>query len=312
MNLKDLQGMKIAVLQGGVSAERDISLLSGTAVLKALGELGAEAYALDPAQAGWQAQLQGAGLAFIALHGAGGEDGAMQGLLQSSGVPYTGSGVLACALTMDKLIAKQLWKGLGLPTAPWEELRADSDWQGVLGRLGRAFVKPARGGSSIATAAAESAAELEAAWSDAADFGGPVMAEGMLPGPEYTVSILGQEALPTIRVETSNSFYDYEAKYLSADTRYHCPCGLAEAEEAALAELALEAFAAARCRVWGRVDFMRGADGTFYLLEVNTVPGMTSHSLVPRAAAAVGIDFQNLVGRIACLSLERAAGEPGR
>ena len=306
MNLETLRGMNIAVLQGGDSPERDISLLSGAAVLRALRELGAAAYPVDPLDADWAAGLTGAQLAFIALHGAGGEDGAMQGFLQTRGIPYTGSGVLACALTMDKLVAKQLWHGMGLPTAPWEELRAGSDWRGALERLGgRAFVKPACGGSSIASAAAASAAELEAAWRAAAAHG-RVLAEGLLAGPEYTVSLLGGEALPAIRVAPGNSFYDYDAKYRSDKTQYHCPCGLAAEAEAELAETARRAFAAARCSVWGRADFMRGADDVFYLLEVNTVPGMTSHSLVPMAAAAVGIGFNELVGRIACLSLDAA------
>jgi D-alanine-D-alanine ligase len=295
--------MKIAVLLGGNSPEREVSLLSGATIAQALGELGAETVALDPADAGWMASLVSSELAFIALHGAGGEDGLMQGTLETLGVPYTGSTVLASALAMDKVMSKRLWRGLGLPTADFAELSAATDWQGIIDELGAAFVKPVSGGSSIGTAGVETAAELEQAWREAAEFGDRVIAECLIRGPEYTVSVLGEQALPIIRMETDNAFYDYEAKYLSDDTRYLCPCGLEEAEEAAVAELALQAFSSLGCSVWGRVDLMRDADGSFKLLEVNTVPGMTSHSLVPMAAAAVGIELPELVGRIACLSL---------
>jgi D-alanine-D-alanine ligase len=295
--------MKIAVLLGGNSPEREVSLLSGATIAQALGELGAETVALDPADAGWMASLVSSELAFIALHGAGGEDGLMQGTLETLGVPYTGSTVLASALAMDKVMSKRLWRGLGLPTADFAELSAATDWQGIIDELGAAFVKPVSGGSSIGTAGVETAAELEQAWRKAAEFGDRVIAECLILGAEYTVSVLGEQALPIIRMETDNAFYDYEAKYLSDDTRYLCPCGLEEAEEAAVAKLALQAFSSLGCSVWGRVDLMRDADGSFKLLEVNTVPGMTSHSLVPMAAAAVGIELPELVGRIACLSL---------
>ena len=303
MNLEQLRDMKITVLQGGSSPEREVSLLSGATIVQALGELGAEAVALDPADAGWMSRLAGSELAFIALHGAGGEDGLMQGALETLGVPYTGSTVLASALAMDKVMSKRLWRGIGLPTADFAELDAATDWQGIIDQLGAAFVKPVSGGSSIGTAGVETASELEQAWRKAAEFGDRVIAECLIRGAEYTVSVLGERALPVIRMETDNAFYDYEAKYLSDDTRYLCPCGLEEAEEAALAELALQAFGSLGCSVWGRVDLMRDEDGSFKLLEVNTVPGMTSHSLVPMAAAAVGIELPELVGRIACLSL---------
>lgn len=303
MNLERLQGMKIAVLLGGNSPEREVSLLSGTTIAQALGELGAETVSLDPADAGWMAGLAGSELAFIALHGAGGEDGLMQGALETLGVAYTGSTVLASALAMDKVMSKRLWRGLGLPTADFAELSAATDWQGIIDELGAAFVKPVNGGSSIGTAGVETAVELEQAWRKAAEFGDRVIAERLIRGAEYTVSVLGEQALPIIRMETDNAFYDYQAKYLADDTRYLCPCGLDEAEEAAVAELALQAFSSLGCSVWGRVDLMRDADGSFKLLEVNTVPGMTSHSLVPMAAAAVGIELPELVGRIACLSL---------
>ena len=303
MNLERLQGLKIAVLRGGNSPEREVSLMSGATIAQALGGLGAEVVSLDPADKGWMADLQGSQLAFIALHGAGGEDGLMQGTLATLGVPYTGSAVLASALAMDKIMSKRLWRGLGLPTADFAELTAATDWQGIIDELGAAFVKPVSGGSSIGTAGVETAVELEKAWRKAAEYGDRVIAERLISGPEYTVSVLDEQALPAIRMETDNAFYDYEAKYLSDDTRYLCPCGLDETEEAAVAELALQAFSSLGCSVWGRVDLMRDADDSFKLLEVNTVPGMTSHSLVPMAAAAAGIGLPELVGRIACLSL---------
>ncbi len=304
MNLDRLNGMEIAVLLGGTSPEREVSLMSGATVEQALQELGVRTRALDPAEPDWWQQLPGTELAFIALHGAGGEDGVMQGALETLGVSYTGSGVLASALAMDKLRSKHLWRGIGLPNADFEVLSAGSDWQGVIDSLGAAFVKPASGGSSIGTAGVETASGLESAWREAAQYGGQVIAERFIDGPEFTVSVLGEDALPVIRMETDNEFYDYEAKYLSHDTRYLCPCGLNAPEEAELAELALQAFTSLGCEVWGRVDFMRDSDSRFYVLEVNTVPGMTSHSLVPMAARARGIELPELVGRIACLSLE--------
>ncbi len=303
MNLAQLRDMPVVVLLGGTSSERDVSLDSGAAVAGALESLGAFVKRIDPADAGWWQQLDGAELVFVALHGPGGEDGSVQGLLESLGLKYTGSGVLASALSMDKRRCKRLWDGLGLPTQSFVELSAGSDWGAVMGELGEAFVKPATGGSSIGTHGVVSAAELEAAYADASQYG-PVIAERLIRGPEYTVSVLGDEVLPAIKVETDNAFYDYEAKYLSDDTRYLCPCGLSADEESELAALAMAAFESVDCRVWGRVDFMRDSDNRFYLLEVNTVPGMTSHSLVPMAARARGIEFEELVGRIACLSLE--------
>ncbi len=303
MNLSGLENLPVTVLLGGDSPEREVSLNSGAAVVKALRALGACVSSLDPAQPGWWRELPGSELVFIALHGADGEDGTVQGLLETLGLAYTGSGVLASALAMDKPRSKQLWRSLGLPTQAYMNLDADTDWQAVISALGAAFVKPAAGGSSIGTRGVETAAELEKAWRECRQYGA-LIAERLIRGPEYTVSILGDEVLPAICVETDNAFYDYEAKYLSDSTRYLCPCGLAEVEEAELATLARSAFESLGCRVWGRVDFMRDADGAFYLLEVNTVPGMTDHSLVPMAAAARGLDFNELVGRIACLSLE--------
>jgi D-alanine-D-alanine ligase len=304
VKLDRLSGMKIAVLSGGNSPEREVSLLSGVTVAGALDNLGAITSLLDPAEPGWWQQLAGAELAFIALHGAGGEDGLMQGALETHGIPYTGSGVLSSALAMDKVRSKYLWQALGLPSAEFVELFADSDWQREFAALGAAFVKPVAGGSSIGTAAVDCAEGLQQAWQQAAQYGDRVIAERLIKGPEYTVAVLGGAALPVIKMETDNAFYDYEAKYLSDDTRYLCPCGLSAAEEREVAELALGAFESLGCGIWGRVDLMRDSDGAFYLLEVNTVPGMTSHSLVPMAASAAGVDLPGLVGRICCLSLE--------
>ncbi len=295
---------RIAVLLGGSSAEREVSLQSGETVLDALQKLGKDVSAVDPAKPNWLEKLRGADFAFIALHGIGGEDGRMQGALETLGIPYSGSGVLGSALALDKQRSKQLWRGIGVPTADFETLDAQSDWQAVIDRLGKVFVKPACEGSSLGMSSASTADALRDAYELARRYAGEVMAERFITGPEYTVAVLGGEALPSIRMETDNEFYDYAAKYLSEDTRYHCPSGLDADEESALAQLSLRAFRALGCAVWGRVDLMRDSDGTFYALEVNTVPGMTSHSLVPMAAAAAGYDLPALIQRIVSLSLE--------
>ncbi len=293
-----VQSGPIAVLLGGTSAEREVSLQSGQTVIDALRAQGLEVRAVDPAAQDWIAQLQGVSFAFIALHGPGGEDGIMQGALQALRIPHTGSRVLGSALAMDKLRSKQLWQGIGLPTGGFVRLNADTDWQAVIDSLGKVFVKPSCEGSSIGMTSANNAASLEQAFNTASKYGGGVIAEQFIDGPEYTVAILGDEVLPSIRLETDNEFYDYDAKYISNDTRYHCPSGLSAAEEAQIGELALWAFRSLGCAVWGRVDIMRDRAGKFYVLEVNTIPGMTSHSLVPMAARAAGIDIATLVGRI--------------
>jgi D-alanine-D-alanine ligase len=290
------------VLLGGTSAEREVSLQSGQTVIDALRAQGFDVRAVDPAAPDWIAQLQGVSFAFIALHGPGGEDGSMQGALQALRIPYTGSRVLGSALAMDKLRSKQLWQGIGLATGSFVRLGPDTDWQAVIDSLGKVFVKPSCEGSSIGMTSASSAAALEQAFATASKYGGGVIAEQFIDGPEYTVAILGDEVLPSIRLETDNEFYDYEAKYISDDTRYHCPSGLTAAEEVQMGELARWAFRSLGCAVWGRVDIMRDQTGKFHVLEVNTIPGMTSHSLVPMAARASGIDIQTLVGRILELS----------
>ena len=303
---KSLKDVVIAVLLGGTSGEREVSLQSGGTVSAALRSLGYQVREVDPANGDWISQLQGVGFVFNALHGPGGEDGTMQGALEALGLPYTGSGVLGSALAMDKKRSKQLWQGIGVATGGFEVLSADSDWQGVIDRLGKVFVKPACEGSSLGMAPAADAASLQAAYEAASGFSGGVLAEQFIDGPEYTVGILGDEALPSICMETDNEFYDYEAKYLSEETRYHCPSGLSAAQESEVQALALSAFRSLGCHGWGRVDTMLDSDGSFYVLEVNTIPGMTSHSLVPMAARQVGLEVPALVERIALLAWEEA------
>lgn len=299
-----LKNADIAVLLGGNSAEREVSLQSGRTVSDALSGRGYRVRDIDPAAPDWIEQLRGVAFAFNALHGPGGEDGTMQGALRVLGIPTTGSGVLGSALAMDKQRSKQLWQGIGVSTAGFTSLEDDTDWAGTIERFGKVFVKPSCEGSSIGMTPASTAAGLEAAYREAARYGGGVIAEKFIDGPEYTVGILGNRTLPAIRLETDNEFYDYEAKYISDDTRYHCPAGLDAQDEAALGELALRAFHSLGCSVWGRVDAMRDSDGRFYVLEVNTIPGMTSHSLVPMAARQAGMDVPTLVERILELSWE--------
>jgi D-alanine-D-alanine ligase len=297
---------KVAVLYGGTSSERDVSLMSGQAVFDALQALQVPAELVDTQDAGWTQRFPTEfAHAFIALHGPGGEDGTVQGLLETLGVSYTGSGVLASALAMDKWRTKQLWAGIGLPTPEFELLTPSSDFYGLISRWGGAVVKPACEGSSIGMAIVSSAAELKAAYQNAAAYDPVVLVERRIRGPEYTVAVLGRSALPSIRLETDNVFYDYEAKYVSNETRYFCPSGLSAARETELAQLALDAFSSLGCRDWGRADVMEDEQGKFYLLEVNTSPGMTSHSLVPMAARAVGLDFNLLVAAILGFSIER-------
>jgi D-alanine-D-alanine ligase len=296
--MQSLKDQPIAVLLGGKSAEREVSLQSGSTVMAALENLGYAVRRVDPADNDWLMQLKSTAFAFNALHGPGGEDGVIQGALETLGIAYTGSGVLGSALAMDKKRSKQLWQGIGLSTGGFVTLQRNTDWQGVIDQFGKVFVKPACEGSSIGMTSAASPTELQAAYENAADYAGDVIAEQFIDGPEYTVAVLGDESLPSIRMETQNDFYDYEAKYLSDETEYHCPSGLADGEEAQLAQMALLAFRSLGCLAWGRVDFMRDRDGRFYVLEVNTIPGMTSHSLVPMAAAAAGMSIEDLVSRI--------------
>jgi D-alanine-D-alanine ligase len=300
---------RVGLLYGGTSSERDVSLMSGTAIHQALQNMGVDVVAIDAGNDLLQ-QLPDYKLdrVFIALHGVGGEDGTLQGALEYLNLPYTGSGVLASALAMDKLRCKQMWQGMGLPTTDFALLEADCDWAAILERLGGSvMVKPACEGSSIGMSRAATAEQLEKAWRDAAatdsDKQIAVIAEPLLPGPEYTVAILDGHVLPSIRIESNAEFYDYQAKYFSDQTQYLCPSELFEHREQELQELCVQAFESVGCRGWGRVDVMVDGQANFQLLEVNTVPGMTSHSLVPMAAKAAGLSFDQLVEKVLEVSL---------
>lgn len=288
----------IAVLMGGDSAEREISLQSGNAILSVFAAAGINVEVIDPAESKLVVELLEKKIAhvFIALHGRGGEDGSLQGCLDKLAISYTGSGVLASALAMDKLKTKQLWKGADLPTAEFEVLTASSDWQQVIETLGEiVMVKPASEGSSIGMAKAVGAEQLEEAYKNAVEYDPLVIAERWIDGEEYTVAFVGDEVMPVIKMETDNAFYDYDAKYVSNDTRYLCPCGLTEEQEGVFQGLAKTAYQSLGCTGWGRVDLMTDEKGNPFLLEANTVPGMTSHSLVPMAAKEQGYSFSDLV-----------------
>lgn len=288
---------KVAVLFGGRSAERAVSLKSGAAVLAALQRSGVDAHAFDPAEQSLeQLVVQGFDRVFIALHGRYGEDGTVQGALELLGIPYTGSGVLASALGMDKWRSKQLWRAAGLPVPESMLLQANSDSAAVIEQLGLPlFVKPANEGSSVGISKVKMQDDLANAYQQAAQHDTMVIAERAINGGEYTVAILGGRALPVIKIEPANEFYDYEAKYLRDDTRYLCPCGLSIAQEQKMQQLALQAFAQIGAQGWGRIDFLMSTDGEMFVLEANTSPGMTDHSLVPMAARQAGLNFEQLV-----------------
>ncbi|QBH97396.1 D-alanine--D-alanine ligase [Limnobaculum zhutongyuii] len=299
---------KVAVLLGGTSAERDVSLNSGAAVLAGLREAGVDAHPIDP-KTYPVAQLKADGFdkVFIALHGRGGEDGTLQGLLEFLGLPYTGSGVMASALTMDKLRTKLLWQGSNLPVSPYVALSADQlaqvDSDAIIKQLGLPLiVKPSSEGSSVGMSKVNTAADLLPALKEAFKHDTSVLIEKWLSGPEFTVAILGDEVLPSIRIQPAGVFYDYQAKYISDDTQYFCPSGLSDELESQIRALAAAAYKAVGCRGWGRVDVMQDSDGQFYLLEVNTAPGMTNHSLVPMAARQHGLSFSQLVVKILALA----------
>lgn len=296
---------KVAVLLGGRSGEREVSLKSGGAVLTALLRSGVDAHAFDPAERPLH-ELEGFDRVFIALHGRYGEDGTIQGALELMGIPYTGSGVMASSVGMDKWRTKLLWRAAGLPTPDFVLVDADSDFDAVERQLGLPlFVKPANEGSSIGISKVKEAGQLRAAYEMAAKSDPLVIAEQFVGGGEYTVGILGDTVLPVIRIVPANEFYDYEAKYLRDDTQYLCPCGLPPEKEAQIRVEALQAFRTIGGRGWGRVDFLMDEAGRHYFLEVNTSPGMTDHSLVPMAAKANGMSFDQLVLEIlemACIS----------
>lgn len=299
---------RVAVLMGGDSAEREVSLKSGAAVTSALVSAGVDAFSRD---------VQGSLLnvakdpdfdrAFIALHGRGGEDGIVQAILSEAGLPFTGSGVLASSLAMDKLRTKYVFEGCGLPTPRFRAMEAEGEADDILAALRAPLsVKPSREGSSIGIRKVSTREDLVDAYREAAAHDTHVLVEEWIEGAEYTVSLLQGHALPAIGLSTDNTFYDYEAKYLSDDTNYRIPCGLATEDELRLQQLSLEAFRVLGCRTWGRVDIMQDDEGQFWLLEVNTVPGMTDHSLVPMAADAAGYGFSELVVRILRDTLEES------
>jgi D-alanine-D-alanine ligase len=291
---------KIAVLFGGRSAEREVSLMSGSNVLKALQQAGLDAYAFDPAEREiFDLKRDGFARVFIALHGRYGEDGTVQGALELMGIPYTGSGVMASALAMDKVRTKMVWTAAGIPTPQFEVVDAGSDWAGVAKRLGLPLIiKPAREGSTIGLTKVTDAAQLPQAYALAARHDPFVMAEEFIAGEELTAGFLGEQALPLIRIEAPQGNYDYQNKYFSDETKYHCPCGLPQAEELRIRALVMKSAQALGCAGWGRADLIRRADGSVQFLEMNTSPGMTGHSLVPMAAREAGLSFNDLVLRI--------------
>ncbi|HHF6865379.1 TPA: D-alanine--D-alanine ligase [Haemophilus influenzae] len=306
MNLKQ---EKIAVLLGGTSAEREVSLNSGKAVLEALLKQGYNAHPIDPKEYNVaNLKKDGFNRAFNILHGRGGEDGTMQGLLEQIGLPYTGCGVMASALTMDKMRTKMLWKAFGLPVADMEVVTRETfsqlDPQAVVEKLGLPLmVKPSLEGSSVGLTKVKAVDELKSAVEYALKFDNTILIEEWLAGDELTVPVLDNQVLPAIRIVSEGEFYDYEAKYISDNTQYFCPAGLTPEREQALAILVKRAYDAVGCRGWSRIDVMCDAKGNFRLVEVNTNPGMTSHSLFPKSAATVGISFEQLVVKILELSV---------
>lgn len=290
---------KIAVLLGGTSAEREVSLKSGEAVLNSLVDVGMNAFPVDPKfYPVTQLKQDEFTRVFIALHGRGGEDGTIQGLLTYLDLPFTGSGVFASAITMDKFRTKLIWQALGLPVSPYIALQKEQsiDIKAIIDKIGLPLiVKPSREGSSVGMSKVCKEAELMTALNLAFSYDRTILVEKFLTGHEYTIAIVGDEVFPSIRIQPMNIFYDYEAKYLSNETKYFCPSGLPAQEEAQLASLALQAYKSIDCSGWGRVDIMADGDGKMYLLEINTSPGMTEHSLVPMAAKEKGLTFSELV-----------------
>jgi D-alanine-D-alanine ligase len=310
VQLKQLKKEKIAVLYGGTSAEREVSLNSGQAIAKGLKQAGFNVILLDTKTMTLTDLLtEKVNRVFIALHGRGGEDGCLQGALEYLNIPYTGSNVLGSSLSMDKVRSKQIFKACHLPTADFSVVNKADFGQLCLDKVlselgGRVMVKPANEGSSIGMAQAKTVEELRNALIEAFGFDNEVLLEAWIDGPEYTVAILGDKALPAIHMETPREFYDYEAKYQSNSTQYHCPCGLSDNDENEIKSLALKAFHATGAEGWGRVDIMQNETGDWQLLEVNTVPGMTETSLVPKAAQAFGLSFSDLVSEILLLSIK--------
>jgi D-alanine-D-alanine ligase len=301
---------RVAVLMGGDSSEREISLLSGKAVLEALLAKAVDAVGIDTGNDFFAAiSREDFDRAFIMLHGSHGEDGRIQAVLDLMNIPYTGSGHKASALAMDKVRSKLIWMAQGLPTPEFELLYDSSNWQAVIDRLGPCFVKPVNDGSSLGIKQADDSKSLQEAFEYARQFDDMVMAESKIEGPEYTVPIVNRQLLPVIELRPKNAFYDYEAKYEVDDTEYLCPCDLSDEEDQNIRSLTGEAYHLIGCEGWGRVDLMRDREGVFWLLEVNTVPGMTSHSLVPKSASVAGMDFNALVLEILKGSLQKKGQE---
>ncbi|WP_293729301.1 D-alanine--D-alanine ligase [uncultured Actinobacillus sp.] len=307
--MKPLKQQKIAVLLGGTSAEREVSLNSGAAVLAALRHQGYDAHPIDPKETSVATlKEQGFDRAFNILHGRGGEDGVVQGMLEQIGLPYTGCGVMTSALTMDKMRTKMLWKGFGLPIAEMEIVTkttvVDLDPQAIVARLGLPLmVKPSREGSSVGLTKVNKVEELQAAVELALTHDDTVLIEEWLAGDELTVPVLGGEVLPAVQIIPDGEFYDYNAKYISDNTQYVCPMPMAESRWEELKKLVKTAYEVVGCRGWSRIDVMTDSQGNFRLVEVNTTPGMTSHSLFPKSAATVGISFEQLVAKILELSV---------
>jgi D-alanine-D-alanine ligase len=292
---------KVAVLMGGTSAEREISLMSGNGVLKALRSKGVDAHAFDPKESDlFDLKREGFARCFIALHGRGGEDGTIQGALEMLGIPYTGSGVMGSAIGMDKWRTKMVWIANKLPTPRYRILTGKEDWKALARELKLPLiVKPANEGSTLGLTKVTSVKQLPEAYEVAAKkYRDIALAEQFIDGPEYTASVLGEQALPLIRIEAPKGNYDYQNKYFTDDTKYHCPSGLPAKKEKELQALTMRAFSSVGCRGWGRVDIMLDKRGKPWLLEVNTSPGMTGHSLVPMAAKAIGIPYEDLCVRI--------------
>ncbi len=289
----------VVVLKGGTSPEREISLLSGEAVAESLLRLGVQTTVIDVGNdIANELQAAAPDLVVNMLHGQGGEDGVIQGMMDLLGINYTGSGVLASALAMDKVKSKLIWRQIGLATADFVELHDESDWDDIIDRFGKAVVKPIYGGSSLGIAIVETATQLQQKYKSAMNFEQGVMAEKYVDGPEYSAGILGDELLPTILLETDRQFFDYEAKYIDENTRIICPVEFTEEESSHIEALVRKAYQSLGCSGLARVDFMQDSAGDYYLLELNTVPGMTSHSFVPTSAARIGIDFDELMLRI--------------
>lgn len=305
MSALELQDFgRVAVLYGGESAEREVSLNSGKAVCEALVSRGVDAFLIDvDSQVVTRLQNEKIDRVFIALHGAAGEDGRIQALLEFLKLPYTGSGVQASSLAMDKWKSKQIFTAANIATPEYRILTEDN-LEEVVAQIGeRLMIKPAHEGSSIGMSKVTNCDQLAAAYQEASKFDSSVFAEQLVETAEYTVAVLGDDALEPIKLETDHQFYDYDAKYIANDTRYLCPCGLADVKVKELKALALDAFNGLGCDGWGRVDFMADDNGNFYTLEVNTVPGMTDHSLVPMAAKAEGMSFSDLVVKILAQTL---------